>query len=708
MRMPGRLLVAAAVVGLVMVAPSPALGASAVPAEDTMPLPGTVVTALVGDVDGDGVRELVRVLPWETNPAQLGVDVVGIEDGRPAAHRPLGLRRESTPEDRDVVGRGPPDAVGMYPVARGDPVGLLVWRDGARERVLVATNGIQVFGACCLTLWEVTIGVEGQTQPRLLAETGGGADAVLAVDLDGDGVDEVAVVKPPDPATSGQRAVAVWRWAHGRFVDSGLGFQVPAFGSRMVDVGNTDGLPGDELAMVATVPLDEHPAVLQRLAIDPVIGARLDVLGLPFAGTPIGVPGTDASRIAVVSPNDGIALVDLAPPGGDVPSIEVAPQRGVPLAVLGRGDGARILLLRDGAAVDVLDGSLALRQRLQGTAAAAVFLSSDLPPFVGELPGGLPDGRPAVVFAGRMAVAPSGPGLRSDELETSPIAVLPGAVPIGAFGAGGAWMSVADAQLPLARREAVLVRTGPEPGASVTVARTADVLTPEADDGDLQPPLIGALRLSAPTSRATIAARDAFEFAVSAPPGSLVVFDAASPFVAGTVRVDRSGRGTVRVASTGQTDTSDASGPGRLLVATPGGHGYGATWEIQILRQAPPLHVEAEGAPLSATVELRGATAPGAEIMVDGRSVAVGSDGSFRAAVAAGLLPRDVVVVAADIVGNVSQARVSVVAFVDYRTLPWIPIVAILTVLMGGLLYLRTPRLRPSDRADDASFEEIV
>jgi hypothetical protein len=51
-----------------------------------------------------------------------------------------------------------------------------------------------------------------------------------------------------------------------------------------------------------------------------------------------------------------------------------------------------------------------------------------------------------------------------------------------------------------------------------------------------------------------------------------------------------------------------------------------------------------------------------------------------------------------------------VVGFVDFRRLPWIPLVAVLTVLAGGVLYLRAPRARrPAARGagDDATFEEI-
>ncbi|HET8586341.1 MAG TPA: hypothetical protein VFM74_00550, partial [Candidatus Limnocylindria bacterium] len=75
-----------------------------------------------------------------------------------------------------------------------------------------------------------------------------------------------------------------------------------------------------------------------------------------------------------------------------------------------------------------------------------------------------------------------------------------------------------------------------------------------------------------------------------------------------------------------------------------------------------------------------------------------------------GLLPRDVRVEATDPVGNVASQVVSVVAPLDYRRLPWVGIVALLTVAAGGFLLLRVPRLRSEpgrEPGDDARLEEL-
>jgi hypothetical protein len=66
-------------------------------------------------------------------------------------------------------------------------------------------------------------------------------------------------------------------------------------------------------------------------------------------------------------------------------------------------------------------------------------------------------------------------------------------------------------------------------------------------------------------------------------------------------------------------------------------------------------------------------------------------------------------VVATDPVGNTTRTVVSGIGVVDYRTLPWIPIVI---VLLGGaavVLYLRVPRssAAPAPVGDDAVLEEL-
>ena len=115
-------------------------------------------------------------------------------------------------------------------------------------------------------------------------------------------------------------------------------------------------------------------------------------------------------------------------------------------------------------------------------------------------------------------------------------------------------------------------------------------------------------------------------------------------------------------------------------------------------------------APLSFDVPVSGRSDSGASVLVDGQPVPVAADGSFSAEVPAGLLPRDVRVEATDRVGNRRQLTISVVGAIDYRRLPWVPIVAGLTLVAGAALYLRTPRPGAASAAghpDDGVLEEI-
>jgi hypothetical protein len=53
---------------------------------------------------------------------------------------------------------------------------------------------------------------------------------------------------------------------------------------------------------------------------------------------------------------------------------------------------------------------------------------------------------------------------------------------------------------------------------------------------------------------------------------------------------------------------------------------------------------------------------------------------------------------------------VEVIGLVDYRGLPWVPIVGALTVLGAAVLFLRTPRHRPLAARpvlDDGRLEDV-
>jgi hypothetical protein len=94
---------------------------------------------------------------------------------------------------------------------------------------------------------------------------------------------------------------------------------------------------------------------------------------------------------------------------------------------------------------------------------------------------------------------------------------------------------------------------------------------------------------------------------------------------------------------------------------------------------------------------------------VDGVPAKLNTNGAFSVEVDAPIWPRDVVVVARDVLGNESVERLQVVGFLDYRGLPWAVIIGVATVAAGGFLFVRTPRRRerPVAAWDDGVLEEV-
>jgi hypothetical protein len=110
----------------------------------------------------------------------------------------------------------------------------------------------------------------------------------------------------------------------------------------------------------------------------------------------------------------------------------------------------------------------------------------------------------------------------------------------------------------------------------------------------------------------------------------------------------------------------------------------------------------------SSEVVVSGRASPDASVRVAGESVTVSRSGEFSARVPLPPWPTDVEVVATDVIGNSAATMVSGIGIVDYRTLPWIPIAAVLVAVAGGVLYLRVPKRAERDPVDDdAVLEEI-
>jgi hypothetical protein len=557
--------------------------------------------------------------------------------------------------------------------------------------------------SCCLTLWWVEIDRQGATRLRYIQNTVSSGAWIVPADMDADGTDELAVVETPNPAVPNASEVLILRW-NGTDFDRLRGTaQEGLISGPLVPLGDSDGLPGDEVGYVAMPgTFDAVAPTLHRFAM--VDGAlRIDRTELPQHGAVAPIEGPEGGRLALVS---GTELDLLSWPAAS-PDAEVAAtssRGGVLLGVLGSGERARLLVLRGGA-VDLLDVDLASRQGLASGAASTWFAASSLPPYRGELPGGDAAGAPRIIFGGRLIRAP---GASSSQAEHREIAALPGKVPVGLFGPEASWVAVADGPaMPAGRRGGGLLVGGGARAASVAIVPVDSLLSPEADGGLVQPEIGDAILDESQPARPILVTGRGARGRVHAPAGSRILITGRD----GTTTLSGSPSDIVDVVLVRARDDVDEDErfTVRLLVSTPAGHGYGAIWQVRVERQPPGLTATAPMLPLDFSVPLSGRTDPAARLTIDGEEVTLQPDGTFQAEVGAGPLPRAVRLRATDPVGNTSELVLEVVGVLDYRRLPWIPIIVGLTLVTGAFLYLRTPRPASvvSQHPDEGVLEEI-
>ncbi len=675
---------------------SPINAATAIPDEGAVQLRGDRATAaMVADVDGDGSRELVRLLPWSTNPGQMAVELTQIDAGVVEARGDALLERTATSETSDLQRR--PSDDNLLPLGVGEPARLLAWHEDGRESVLVATIGSTGLPRpCCLTLWRIGLDSRGSTAAVLVQQSSISAASILAADLDADGTDELVVVETPDPELTQfvfQRDVIVLRWNGGSFDElDGIADPSAASGPLMA-LGDSDGLPGDEVGFVEVPRFDQVTPTLFRIRLDEEGRVAIEHGLLPAAGAIAPVPAADGGRLVLVN-DDSTLLLDW-PAGAVKPAVAETTWRGGELlGVLGNGSRAAIMLLRGGA-VDVLDTTLASRQGIAASPTAVQFIAAGYPVYRGPLPGAGSSGDDeALVHGGRLITLQPPRGSRTPGfLASRDIAGLAGMTAIGLLGRTGEWAAVARGGRPAVDRTGGLLAPGSGAAAGpMWIVPTDQLMAPEGNGGALEPAIDGGV-VDATRQVPTLLTAGNLTATISAPAGSEL-----------RVRTRTGQRAAVDVQVVGpsgeaEVPLSDASGNSggglfnlELDLVTPAGHGYTARWVVRIVQHAPRLELHADGLSLSFDVSLNGTTEPGANVEVDGRRVQVADDGTFRASVPGGILPRDVRVRASDQLGNATEASVSVVAIADYRMLPWVPITVGVTVLLGIVLFIRTPR----------------
>ncbi len=699
-------------------------------------LDGEVVAATTGDINGDGVADLVRVVRSDSNPTLLAVDAWSVDAaGSWTHHEQVPLRREAS-VDRQLSGLPRPDDDGMLPVRFGDPVGLLVVGSAAStpggSHVMVAAIGTaDEDPACCLTIWEVeTAGSAAASSVALdlALASGRGAAWIVAARLDPDGEGDHDEILVGDADGAGMPRLTVLGWSGGRYRE---------IARRTYPLGSTL-LTWDGRSTRAPCLLETRSAEVAVLGPPPAVDEDpntftydLSVLGLSqgrLTAAAAAVPPRYAQIEGVRS--DGLLLysVDLASPwfgwawpGGSDAPIPRLDANALATAIGGSPWNPLLLPSTSGPITDanapttIRDECFAeiaslrtgqVAARFPGRFVGGTVESVSLLPYRGEIPGfsEYNNGAGVIVDGNLLRVWP----IRAAQVVAS--AALPGMVPIGLVGPNGGWMALAEApRFPVQNRGLRLDTYQVGDAARVSVAPADQVLSPEAGSGSFHPRLVGAVLDPTSALGDLLTSGAGFRAEVEVPPGSrLFVAPLGEGFPVDPTWEGRAddGHAVLQVAIPAGRNSFNVRG----FVVTPAGHGYTVAWHVRVLSGPPPLEVEAEWASLGFEVPLHGSTDPGAVLLVDGDAVAVAADGTFTTRVTVPPWPTRVVVETVDLVGNRTSTTLSVVGLLDYRQLPWIQIIVVLTVFAGAGLFLRAPRLRPpsaTPHLDDGTLEDL-
>jgi hypothetical protein len=298
-----------------------------------------------------------------------------------------------------------------------------------------------------------------------------------------------------------------------------------------------------------------------------------------------------------------------------------------------------------------------------------------LPPYAGPLPGGM-HGAPAIIVDGQLVVAEGGSlGMRR-------IASLAATYPVGMAGSDDRWLVLLRC-LDTGGRERAggRLRSLLELGAgSLSIAPAAEVLVPQSEvAAEHWLSFEDSVGIQSAGQTPTLAvAAGGYTARLRVPPGSLALAGGAEesepvPPAAGA-------EVSIRFPST------RGGPPPQLVVVTPAGRGYRAAWRVgRVVGAPPPLSASVSAAFLAGEAQVRGSTAHGALVSVDGRSVPIGAEGAFSTRVEAGLWPRSVSVSASDVLGQTSTTTLTAVGYLDYPRLPWLPIVTLSLLALAAL-----------------------
>jgi hypothetical protein len=656
------------------------------------------IASLVVDLDDDGSREVVAVTELDEIRGFAAVQAWWVDaDG------------SVTPSNQAEISEGRID----------DPAHLFTVRRLGRDVPMASSIGgaPDTTQGCCLTIWEITSSERGEVAVEPLVELHSWAPELIVADLDADGTDELLVIEPdPDPPSAGTGTTALLRWDGSTYRVTRPtilgGMNVPSF----LDAGDADGVRGEDVLFVDHAP-DGLAARLTRVALRGGALVREDV--------PVTPTGFYAARIlslqdgpAILTTSDGFVSLMRWRRDATPEETEQSNRFIMPLAVLGSGPETLVLtttqfassvtalqVFRPGTEEWTVVGGDLRADVLANGSFSGISTSAPGWTHAGLVPGGFPGTPETFVFSGRRLVPTPG---RADEYMVEPMALAAGRTIVGTAGPGSAFtlLSTSPSFLQSQSPRVVAVGASREIG-SLDLAATASILEPEAEGGALEPTMRGVAS-DPDRPNQLIVGREAVEFDIEAPPGSRVWWSGSTDDDAVTVGAD----GTARIPLLEPAGDEVADGERfarRIWVVTPVGHTYLGSWVIRVSRQPPDLAIDDDVPIVDLAPVIEGQTSPGASLTINGDAAPIADDGTFRVPVTVGIGPTEIRIVVTDSVGNQSERLVTRVWPLDYRRLPWVPIVLAALFVVAGLLYVREPGARPrgGPQDGDSTFEEI-
>ncbi|MGI8659168.1 MAG: hypothetical protein ACR2K4_10455, partial [Candidatus Limnocylindria bacterium] len=356
-------------------------------------LPGATFSAITIDLDADGAAELVRL----ADPIGPGfvIEVWDVADGQWAVERSVDLAVAA-------------DAVDADP--RGEIATLLMWRLDGQERVLVMSafmdQRVSSGHICCLQVRDVRA-VDDDLELVDMPIPGLDIQQAQAMDLDGDGTDELMLTAVPVDRSAFGTQLIFLAWDGTRFTP----FHERELGESTLVGGSASN--GGEFVLIG--PTSDGD--LARLSmVDGEMREELAHLGLgqefggwtaATVGDVIVLIGADGVRV-VRWPRRGTAEMSAHLSTPRYPSVWVVPNAPQPLVLTldgprRPGDGPPSIAVRDldlrlVGEIEPEPSTIALWEILGSELSYGQF-QRNIFPYYGALPG-LVDGRPAFVASG--------------------------------------------------------------------------------------------------------------------------------------------------------------------------------------------------------------------------------------------------------------------------------------------------------------------